>query len=225
MNRIIGTFLAGLMAALPLLLTIFIVAWLVNFLNLYIGPTSPFGGFLVSLGLGRGAHQIVSYLIGIASIIVLIFGLGLIVESRLGAWVARLIDGIMRRIPGVSYLYDTASRLVSMLDGKKGQGLQDMKPAWCFFGGKPGAAVLALLPSSRPVDLGGEKYFAVLIPSAPVPFGGALIYVPEAWVEMANERVDDLVSVYVSMGLTTPSAPAGPLPSIVTTTPTDRPAP
>jgi uncharacterized membrane protein len=206
MQRLARTFLTGIMAALPLALTIFVLAWLVSFLNLYVGPSSRFGTFLISLGFGEATNTAVSYLIGIAVILVAIYVLGLIVESRLGAWLAGLLDQLVRKIPVVSYLYDIANRITSMLDGRTGQGVQDMKPVWCFFGGKPGAAVLALLPTSTPVELVGEKYLAVLVPSAPVPFGGALIYVPEAWIEPANERVDDLVSVYVSMGLQVPSA-------------------
>ena len=67
-----------------------------------------------------------------------------------------------------------------------------------------GRAVLALLPSKTPISLGGEDYLAVLIPSAPVPFGGALVYVPAAWVEPAEGGIDELMSVYVSMGITPP---------------------
>ncbi|MBU2531786.1 MAG: DUF502 domain-containing protein [Alphaproteobacteria bacterium] len=207
MQRISRTFLAGLMAALPLLLTIFVLAWLISFLNQYAGPSSAFGAFLVSLGLAPNTHEAVSYLVGIAASVAIIYGLGLIVESRIGDWLARLADRLIRRVPIVSYLYDLANRVVSMLDGRTGQGLQDMKPVWCFFGGRPGAAVFALLPTSTPVVLGDEKYLAVLVPSAPVPFGGALIYVPEAWIEPAAQRVDDLVSVYMSMGLQVPVTP------------------
>ena len=42
------------------------------------------------------------------------------------------------------------------------------------------------------------------IPTAPVPFGGALIYVPVDWVRPANIGVDKLTEIYVSMGITAP---------------------
>jgi len=35
-----------------------------------------------------------------------------------------------------------------------------------------------------------------------VPVGGALIYVPQAWVQTAPIGVDGLTSIYVSMGVT-----------------------
>ncbi len=59
--------------------------------------------------------------------------------------------------------------------------------------------------SKTPVRLGGEDYLGVLIPSAPVPFGGALVYVPAAWIEPAEGGIDELMSVYVSMGITPPA--------------------
>ena len=78
-----------------------------------------------------------------------------------------------------------------------------MSPVWCLFGGE-GAAVLALAPSPQPITIDGREYRAVLIPTAPVPFGGALLYVPVEWVRPAQIGVDQLTAVYVSMGITPP---------------------
>jgi uncharacterized membrane protein len=39
--------------------------------------------------------------------------------------------------------------------------------------------VLALLASPEAVWVGGKLFRAVLVPTAPVPIGGALIYVPD----------------------------------------------
>jgi uncharacterized membrane protein len=206
MSRIGRVFLTGLLAALPLLLTIFVTVWLLNLLNQYLGPSSAFGRFLSSLGFGVETSEIMPYLIGLAIIVGAIYSLGLLVHSRLGAWVAGLFDSLIRRIPLVSNVYDVSSRFVSIVDTKNGDSLKSMSPAWCFFGGKPGAAVLALLPSKTPIKLGGEDYLAVLVPSAPVPFGGALVYVPAAWIEPAEGGIDELMSVYVSMGITAPGA-------------------
>ena len=208
MSRMGRVFITGLIAALPLLLTIFVTAWLLSLLNQYLGPSSGFGRFLASLGFGAGTSELAPYLIGIGIIIAAIYALGLAVQSRLGGWIATLFDRLIRRIPLVSNLYDLSSRFVSIVDTKDGDSLKSMSPAWCYFGGKPGAAVLALLPSNAPIQLGGERYLAVLIPSAPVPFGGALVYVPAAWVEPAEGGIDELMSVYVSMGITPPGRKA-----------------
>jgi uncharacterized membrane protein len=202
-------FLTGLLAALPLLLTIFITAWLLSLINQYLGPSSTFGSLLISLGLGGEASELVTYLIGLGLIIVAIYTLGLIVHSRLGSWIAALFDRIIRRIPVISNVYDVSSRFVSIVDTSGGgDSIKSMSPAWCFFGGKPGAAVLALVPSKTPLNIAGEDYLGVLVPSAPVPVGGALIYVPVAWIEPAEVGIDELMSVYVSMGITPPTTSA-----------------
>jgi uncharacterized membrane protein len=62
------------------------------------------------------------------------------------------------------------------------------------------------MPSSQPVMIGSLSYVAVLVPSAPVPFGGALIYVPKSWLKPADGGIEKLVSVYVSMGVTPPES-------------------
>lgn len=204
MGRVGRIFLTGLIAALPLMLTIFVTAWLLSLLNQYLGPGSGFGRLLGSIGIGTGTSELASYLIGLGIIAAAIYALGLLVHSQIGTWVAELFDRLIRRVPLISNVYDLASRFVSIVDTKNGDSLKGMSPAWCFFGGKPTAAVLALLPSKTPVTLGGEQYLAVLIPSAPVPFGGALVYVPAAWIEPAEGGIDELMSVYVSMGITPP---------------------
>ena len=205
MSRILRVFLAGLLAALPLALTIIIIGWSLGLINQYVGPGSQFGQFLISLGLGVSTTA--SYLIGLAAILVAIYLLGLLIELRFGAWLMAIFDRLIRRTPLVSMVYDLSSRVVSVVGSKDGDNnLKNMRPVWCFFGGKPGAAVLALLPTERPIRLGDEDYVGILVPSAPVPFGGALIYVPKAWVEPAPGYVDDLISVYVSMGITPPKA-------------------
>ncbi len=48
----------------------------------------------------------------------------------------------------------------------------------------------------------GRRCIAVLVPTAPVPIGGGLLWVPEAWVTPAAVGVEALTSIYVSMGVT-----------------------
>ncbi len=41
-----------------------------------------------------------------------------------------------------------------------------------------------------------------MIPTAPVPFGGAILYIPVEWVETADIAFDGLLNIYMSMGVT-----------------------
>src|ERR1700730_13521104 len=86
------------------------------------------------------------------------------------------LDWLMMHIPIISNVYDLSKRFVAIVD-RGGEGnLKSMRRVWCFFGGEGGAAVLGLMPSREPVMVGEHKYIAVLVPSAPVPLGGALVY-------------------------------------------------
>ena len=114
------------------------------------------------------------------------------------------IDSLMQRIPFVGNLYDVTKRFVAIMDRKDQDGLKSMSPVWCFFGGEGGAAVLGLLPMPKPIMIDDRQYHVVLVPSAPVPVGGCLVYVPVEWVRPADFGVEALMSIYVSMGVTTP---------------------
>jgi uncharacterized membrane protein len=206
MSRIFRAFISGLLALLPLAVTIIVMAWVFSFLNDYLGPGSFVGRLLISLGLSVGASSAAPYVIGLIALVIAIYVLGLVVETSIGGWLTRLFEALIGRIPLVSNVYDMTKRFASIMDTKDGNSLKGMSPVWCFFGGEPGAAVLGLMPSSTPVVIGGTEYVGVLVPSAPVPVGGALVYVPKSWVKPAEGGVDDLMSVYVSMGVTPPGA-------------------
>lgn len=206
MSRIGQTFLTGLVAALPLMLTAALVAWVGGIAVDYVGPQSVVGRLFRSIGLGVGASAAAPYLVGIAVTLAGLFGLGLLVETRLGTWLSGLAERGIMRIPVVSSVYGLSKRFTSIVDRRGDEALAGMTPVWCFFGGEPGAAVLALLASRDPVVIGTHSYLGVLVPSAPVPVGGALVYVPAAWVRPAEGGIDHLMSVYVSMGVTPPKS-------------------
>ena len=207
MTQLVRPFIAGLLVVLPVVLTIALLAWVVNFIYGFVGPGSLFGRGLVALGIGFVSSQIVAYLIGIGIVLAAIYMLGLVVETNVRLRLGHLVDTLLHRIPLVGNIYDLAKKVVAIVDRKDGDSLQSMRPVWCFFGGEGSAAVLALCPLPNPIMIGGEPYTAVLVPSAPVPVGGALIYVPTKWVKPADIGVELLTSVYVSMGMTPPPAP------------------
>lgn len=206
-QQIVNTFVTGALAALPLVATILIVVWAVKFLYSYLGPGSWFGDFMQVFGFGM-ASEMVAYLIGLAVVIVAIFLLGVIVRLGLAKVLANLFNLIVQRIPVVRNIYDVIKSLVGLFAQRDQEKLKSMSPVWLYFGGldadghAKGSAVLGLLSTRDPVMVAGKPYLAVIVPTAPVPVGGGLIYVPEDWVKPADVGVDGLTSIYVSMGVT-----------------------
>jgi uncharacterized membrane protein len=215
LTRVSRIFLTGLLAALPLAATVAIFVWAVGLLIGWLGPDSAIGGAMTRIGLGVTGSELVGYAIGVAIVAALIFGLGVLVEAGLQRGLARAVDGVMQRIPLVRSVYDVVRRLTALVNTQRdGNGLHAMSAVWCHFGGPGGAAALGLLGSAEAVHIGGARYLAVLIPTSPVPIGGGLIYVPEAWVTPADIGVEAVTSIYVSMGVTSPQhlPPAGAAP-------------
>jgi uncharacterized membrane protein len=224
MSRVVRTFIAGLLVVLPIILTIFLVVWVGSIVITFVGPNSAIGHLLIAIGFGLSAQTWLAYLFGVLIVAFFIYVLGVIVESRLEHSVHRVIGTVMQRIPLIGYIYELAKRIIAILDRKDDGGIKSMRPVWCFFGGDGGAAVLALLPDAEPIMLGGEPYHVILVPSAPVPVGGGLIYVPMKWVKPADVGIEGLMSIYVSMGVSAPK-PAGAQRTLPRGAPPQPPAP
>jgi uncharacterized membrane protein len=199
------TLLAGLLAVLPLGLTIAAVVWVGKLIHDAVGPQSTIGRLLVSIGLTIVTSDSAAYLIGFVFVLLTVYVLGILVQSGLKNRLTTLFDRLLRGLPLIGGIYDMTNHFVGIFDRKEQTDLKKMSPVWCFLGGEGGTAVLALLSSPAPVMFHGSPYHAVLIPTAPVPFGGGLLYVPAAWVKPAPFGVETLTSIYVSMGLTPPA--------------------
>ncbi len=203
-REVMKIFGAGLLAALPLAATVLIVVWGARLIVDWVGPGSLFGGLLVSIGLGITAYEFVAYLIGVAIVLLAIFLLGVVVRTRLRTVLEEMLEGVVQRIPVVRSVYETARRFVDLIAQREREGLRSMSPVWLHFGGANGVVVLGLLSTPEPVRIGDREYLAVLVPTAPVPVGGGLLYVPPEWVREAELGVEALTSIYVSMGITSP---------------------
>lgn len=201
-RQVLRIFVTGLLAALPLAATLFIFVWGARVLYAWLGPGSFVGGLLIGLGLGGKGTEVAGYLLGIAIVLAAIFLLGLLVQTRLRVVMANGLNGVMRRIPVVRNVYDLIRRFVDLMAKRDPSGARSMSPVWLQFGGPGNAMVLGLLSTPEPVLLGGKPYLAVLVPTAPVPVGGGLLFVPQEWVTPAPLGMEGLTSIYVSMGVT-----------------------
>jgi uncharacterized membrane protein len=195
---------AGFIALLPLALTLGLVAWLATFVAGFLGPGSAVGNLLARLGFQFVGEPAAAYALGLLILVAAVYVLGMIVRTRLKGRITSLFAAIVGPIPVVGRLYEVASKFVALLDRKDAANLDAMTTVWCFFGGEGGAAALALMPSPELVMFGDKAYRAVLVPTAPVPFGGGLLYVPQEWVVPAGIGVERLTSTYISMGISAP---------------------
>lgn len=202
--RLIRYFVTGALAILPLVITVGVVVWVAGFLAQFLGPNTLVGSGLRRLGLTVIANETFAYAAGAVLVLVAIFFLGVALEMGARSLFQRLIDGLLTRLPLVGSIYGTSKQVVGMLDKKGDDQLKGMSVVFCHFGEAHGSGVLALLVSPQQYRIGQRDYLVVIVPTAPVPVGGGLLFVPVDMVQKTDLSVDALMSVYVSMGVTAP---------------------
>ena len=101
-------------------------------------------------------------------------------------------------------IYKPVAQLVRLLGPQQDAGeLKAARVVAVRFG--TGSDFLCLLVSPQLFEVGGQPRKLVLIPTAPVPMGGAMLFVPpESVVEVPGIGLEDLMKFYVSMGTALP---------------------
>lgn len=201
-TTIVRYFVAGVLAILPLVVTVAIVTWVTSYVVKWIGPSTWIGGVLKRLGVSLSSDSTASYLVGWFSVLIIIMALGAIVELGAKSFFNQLLERIFSKIPLVGSIYRTSKQMVELLDTNNKEAVRGMSAVYVFFGDQTGHAVLALLVSSQRFLIGDHEYYIVMIPTAPVPFGGAMMLSPIEKVRPADISVDGVMSIYLSMGVT-----------------------
>jgi uncharacterized membrane protein len=197
-------FVAGVMALLPIGLTVAIIAWLAKIIHDLVGPGSAFGGMLKRIGSDFGPSDYGAWFGGVVFAVMLIYLFGFLVQAGLRSVWEHCSDRLFSRVPLVNTVYNAAKRIVDMMEPQKNVELKSMTPVFCRFGGNPGTGFPAFLPTSEIFMIQDQAFHVVMIPTAPIPFGGAILCVPKEWVTPIECGIDGLLNMYMSMGTTVP---------------------
>lgn len=194
-------FLTGLTVILPLWLTVYIVWGLVNLLgNLLFPIVRPF--------LRRLLQQPPPepLLIALASVIVffLIWGLGYLVVHVIGHGHIERIESLIARIPFVRSVHGIIKRMLEVFLAAKGKFRQVVLIEFPI----PGHLTLGFVTREEPLESeeNGERLVPVLIPTAPNPASGFLVFVPEKSVRYVDITTDEAMTLLVSAGTFGPSS-------------------
>jgi uncharacterized membrane protein len=203
-RRVGRCFLAGVFALLPVIITVGVIGWVGGYLAGILGPDSILGGAIRRLGLHFVSDSTLAYLIGALLVLGLVFVVGVLVEAGARNLLQRVTAAALGRIPLVGSVYGTSRQVVAMLEKKDDAKVKGMSVVFCLFGDRGGAGFLALLVSPERYRIRERDYQIVIVPTAPVPIGGGLLFVPAEAIQPTDLSVDGLMSIYVSMGVTAP---------------------
>lgn len=207
-------FVAGMLIALPIVATIFILDFFINMIDSWVVPLLP---------AGLRPETYLDYAVpGFGLVILLVFLtlLGAVATNFLGKYIVDLTDRIMDRVPFVRSIYSVFKQIRDVFQtGTSGQFREVVlveypkEGSWCigFVAGKVKGELLVKL---------GSDYIGVFVPTTPNPTGGFLIYLPESKVIRLDMSLEDGAKAIISNGLVLPewSPPGQPL------TPNSNPA-
>jgi uncharacterized membrane protein len=204
--RLKSYFVTGFIAVLPLLLTIFVLNWIAGTVNGYVGPQTAFGRMLQSIGykLSPVSCLTLAYFVGIGLFLGMILVLGILLESGARKTMRSIAQRTIYQLPMVRAIYRTTDKFINLMPGDDADNFKRMQVVYCRFGTVGNnVGTLALLPSTEMFPIAGRPHVIVLIPTAPIPIGGAMLFVPADAVFTTDMNIDAFAGSYMSLGVST----------------------
>lgn len=200
-----NTILAGLLAAVPLVVTWVIISFLVQAI-IYVGrpaidliavhlllPVWPDAGAILKHPFAEGALAVVF-------VVAMLFVLGVLARQVARGRLVQLFDAAVARVPFASKLYGATRKLVEALrqapDGMQRVVLID-------FPG-PDVKAVGLVTRTMHDPTTGEELAAVFVPNTPNPTNGFLEIVPVAKLIATDMTMDEAMNFIISGGAVGP---------------------
>lgn len=196
MVKIRKYFVAGLLAILPISLSIYILVILFRltdgilgrFLNVYLENTL---GFYIP-GLGLILFISIIFFVGILSIHV--FGTGL----------HRLFDNMLGRFPLIRHIYPSIRKVFEFIFSDNKTGFKKTVLIEYPYKGLWSLGFIANEGFKEAQDRTGRKLFNVYIPMVPNPTTGFFVLVPEDQLMVLNMNVHEAMKLIMSAGVLNP---------------------
>jgi uncharacterized membrane protein len=172
------TFLAGIFAFLPLAVTAFILWWVDD-------KTRGFTFWLF--------HRRIPFL-GVLLTLAVIYVVGMVVNSLIGKYFLRALDGVIMRLPGIRLLYQGWKQIALTPGGTEGTFSHVV-----LIPDESGTMKLMGFCSGRLVEA-DEPCYCVFIPSSPNPIVGRLYFIRADRCQFIQMSTEEAFKVILSTG-------------------------
>lgn len=180
------TLLGGLAAILPLALVIIVFRWVINIIGKYLRPIVEF--VTMHLNVDSKWIEYSLYLIVFAAILMAFFFIGLIIQTRIGAFFKTAFEKrYLMRIPG----YKIARETVMQFFGRQKSFFREVVLVELFDSG--------ILMTGFITDDQGD-FITVFVPTGPNPTSGNIYHVPKNKVFRTTAAVDNGMRTIISCG-------------------------
>ncbi|KAF0231153.1 MAG: hypothetical protein FD175_1022 [Beijerinckiaceae bacterium] len=199
-QRLRNYFLTGIVVSGPVVITIYLSLWIINWVDGWVKPIIP----QIYL-----PETYLPFAIPGFGILVLVFGLtilGFLTANLVGRTLLDFGETLLARMPVVRGVYRSMKQIFETIFSQSGTSFRTVAlveyPA-------PGcwSIVFPSTPPSAEVSTGlpkGEDYISVFLPCAPNPTTGFFFYLPRHKVIEVPISVDDAAKIVMSLGLLKP---------------------
>ena len=202
-------FFAGLVIATPIVVPIFVIVFLISWVDERIKPilrsaipvrvrNFDLGFFTVDTLIGYTPG------IGVLVAVVALTLLGAFAANLIGRSIIRTSEQLVERVPILRTLYTPLRQLVEIFSDKESSSFKEVVLVEYPKQGTWAVGFLTSRAKEEIADKLGETFLGVFVPSTPNPTSGFLIYVPEDRVKHLSMSVEDGAKLIVSGGVVIP---------------------
>lgn len=200
-HGIVSTFLTGFFTILPIAITLGIMGWMGGKLQQWLGQDSVAGTALRAVGLRLVTNDTVATLIGWVMVLVALWLMGVFIKSTAKYKLEEVFEAALTHIPIIKSIYRPVAQVVDLLRRDGQAEMQGMSVVYCTFGAEHSAGFLGLRASESSYRFGARDCYVVYIPTSPLPMSGGIVFVPVEAVRTVEMDVEDLMQIYLSLGV------------------------
>jgi uncharacterized membrane protein len=178
-------FLTGVVAAVPLIVTLWVVQAVVRTVDAWVTPLLPEAITALAVpGLG-----LLLALIGLTL-------LGVVTANVFGRYLLQAMDRLLMRIPFIGGIYKPMRQVLESFR----PGARSFRSVVLVAYPHPGTQSLAFVTADAPAEVGAGKV-AVFVPTSPNLYAGFLLFVDESKLTPLAMSVEEAIRLQVSAGM------------------------
>lgn len=199
LRKIRDVFVSGLLAIIPIGITVYMLWWLYRFIDRMVGRGTPLGMIVERILGGRWIPGV-----NIILTVIIIIIIGWVLRSLLGRRIHHFFEQTFFSVPVVRKMYGMLKQFTNAILNPK---VTSFKKVVIFEYPIEGIYVLGLVANE---NLGllqeqmGENCLLIYAPTAPNPTSGMMLIVPEHKVTYIDIPVEDALGMVISSGAILP---------------------
>ncbi|CCG43024.1 DUF502 domain-containing protein [Magnetospirillum molischianum] len=193
--RLRANFLAGLLVAAPISLTVYIVWAVISFIDTQVSSLFPSSW-------GSISHYLPGF--GVLLALIGLTVVGALTANIAGRLVLAISEALLGRMPVIRSIYSAIKQVVHTVLAQKAEAFREVV---LLEYPRPGLWTLAFITgttSGEVRDCFEEEMVNVFVPTTPNPTSGFLLFVPRRSVRVLSMSVEDALKMVVSTGILTP---------------------